>query len=591
MAQTVKDSFLDLERHRRLLEENIEELRKSLRHWQTWEAEYEGLKEEILAKQPPPNQEQLIELARNYEGKLVNQKEVSEILGTPPRTPAQIVNLLDRRIDYVEQNALQLQKQLEVAENKLASATIISTPDVRNEEGLPLTEIVEELDEEGNVTSSRLSTPGSAKPQLLEVLQKAGIQNLPKPEGSPEPRDVQAIPENGLETTPPDVEPAKKGVKFSSDTKNGHEPEKSRTAKRIEDIMNMAKQQDLRPSEPPFIPTDESPEDAALRREMLQYGMSEVGAVVAELDFEEGSDWSDGEYDEDEEDGSSSEDDYGRSTGRAVDDELRRQMMELEERLGVRMMENVGQKPSDYDIVKEGIGRISINKDEAPAKKPTVKDSTLVDSSDRPANEAKKSVRFSEEIDVSPAPKPPSNLSTKKTAPISDIVERSAPAPAPAPAQADAPKPKKASRFKLDRAGGNAFGNNTTNKISPSHPTPALSLQPATPSTPKPFSGPIQYQAPDRTRVTPAGPEGKTVASKIVERDIPLDTSAAPPDELDPDLLHQEVATEYHKVRNRMIQREGGFLKEEENEIVPRTEEEGGPKKMSKFKAARLAKS
>jgi unconventional prefoldin RPB5 interactor 1 len=49
MAQKVKDSFLDLERHRQLLEENIEKLRKLLRHWQTWEAEYEGLKEEILS--------------------------------------------------------------------------------------------------------------------------------------------------------------------------------------------------------------------------------------------------------------------------------------------------------------------------------------------------------------------------------------------------------------------------------------------------------------------------------------------------------------------------------------------------------------
>jgi len=58
MAQPVKDSFLDLERHRQLLEENIEKLRKSLRHWQMWEAEYEGLKEEILDT-PNPTQGQL----------------------------------------------------------------------------------------------------------------------------------------------------------------------------------------------------------------------------------------------------------------------------------------------------------------------------------------------------------------------------------------------------------------------------------------------------------------------------------------------------------------------------------------------------
>ena len=44
-----KDSFVDLERQRRRLEDNIQQLRKSLQHWQLWEAEYEGLKEEIVS--------------------------------------------------------------------------------------------------------------------------------------------------------------------------------------------------------------------------------------------------------------------------------------------------------------------------------------------------------------------------------------------------------------------------------------------------------------------------------------------------------------------------------------------------------------
>ena len=43
----VKDSLVDLERYRLQLEGNVARLRASLRHWQTWEAEYEGMKEEI----------------------------------------------------------------------------------------------------------------------------------------------------------------------------------------------------------------------------------------------------------------------------------------------------------------------------------------------------------------------------------------------------------------------------------------------------------------------------------------------------------------------------------------------------------------
>lgn len=44
----VRDSLADLERYRLQLEQNVAKLRASLGHWQTWEIEYEGMKEEIL---------------------------------------------------------------------------------------------------------------------------------------------------------------------------------------------------------------------------------------------------------------------------------------------------------------------------------------------------------------------------------------------------------------------------------------------------------------------------------------------------------------------------------------------------------------
>lgn len=554
MAQALKDSFLDLERHRQLLEENIEKLRKSLRHWQLWEAEYEGLKEEILAAKPTPNQEQLSTIGREYEGVLVTKKEVDDLLGL--RSAAQVVNLLDRRIDYVEQNVRTVQKQLEAAENKLAAATVISTPEVRNEEGLPLTEIIEELDEEGNVVSSHTSTPGSAKPQLLEVLKKAGVTDIPEDLATTEPMISSA--EKAVEAPKQDASKTKKAVSFADNTKSIPEPQKSQAAKRLEGVMSVAKQQEATLSEPPVIPTDESLEDAALRREMLQYGMSEVGAVVAELDFEDDSDWTDeGDYDRDES-STDDEDEFGRSRGRVVDDEIRQQMIELEQRLGVRMMENIGKKASDYDVVREGIGRVTINgqepaaasedESEAVAKKSSQKDSS--------ASSTKKSVRFSEELGISPAPKPPTSatLTTqKKTAPVNDIIERTAPAQSSTPPQ----RKTKMSKFKSARTAA------------------LLEFSPAG----------------DQTRTVPTGPEGTTLAPVVVEHEIPQNAIPTEPDELDPHLLHQEVATEYHKMRNTMIQRQGGFVKEEESEIVPFTEEEGGPKKMSRFKAARLARN
>jgi len=551
MAQALKDSFLDLERHRQLLEQNIEKLRKSLRHWQLWEAEYEGLKEEILAVKPTPNQEQLSAICREYEGELVTRKEVQEILGS--RTAAQVVNLLDRRIDYVEQNVRTVYKQIEAAENKLAAATVISTPDVRNEEGLPLTEIVEELDEEGNVVSSHTSTPGSAKPQLLEVLKKAGVTDLPTDLVIAEPSKSEV---KQVEAPKQDASSTKKAVTFAEDTKPDPEPQKSQAARRLEEIMNSAKQQETKPSEPPVIPADESPEDAALRRQMLQYGMSEVGAVVAELDLEDDSDWTDAdEYDQDET-SSDDEDEFGRSKGRLVDNEIRQQMIELEQRLGVRMMENIGKKASDFDVVREGIGRVTINGKEEAASEEGPPDMTKKSSQKEfSTSSAKKSVRFSEELDISPAPQPTATsipTARRKTAPVNDIVERAGPAQSTPLSQ----QKKKTSRFKSART------------------APPLEFSPAE----------------DQTRTVPSGPEGITLAPVVVEREVSQDTVPPEPDELDPHLLHQEVATEYHKMRNTMIHRQGGFIREEESEIVPFTEEEGGPKKMSRFKAARLAR-
>jgi unconventional prefoldin RPB5 interactor 1 len=391
--------------------------------------------------------------------------------------------------------------------------------------------------------------------------------------------------------------PAKKGVKFAEDTKAETvelEPEKSQAAKRMEEIMKSAKESEKLSAEPAVIPTDESEEDAALRRDMLQYGMSEVGSVVAELNLEDGSDWESEDY-ADYSDTDDDEDEFGKSKGKVVDDELRQQMIELEQRLGVRMMENVGKDADDYGMVQEGIGRISVTGEDAKvagkgiltAPKPGKKTNQPAESFSTD-NSEKKSVRFAEELDISPGPQPPITSEVKQEAkvpPISDIVERKAPGQASV-----APSPqKKPSRFKTARTAPSSGNIGTQSPASTSHSS--LKLFPAKPSTPKPFSQPIFAPAIENPRPVPTGPANRTLAPQVVEKDVPLNANAAPPDELDPQLLHQEVATEYYRMRNKMIGKQGGFMKEDESVIVPLTEEEGGPRKVSRFKAARLAKS
>ncbi len=60
MSESVRDSFLDLERHRLMLEQNVAKLRASLEHWQAWEIEYEGMKEDILGLGDGANSNDLV---------------------------------------------------------------------------------------------------------------------------------------------------------------------------------------------------------------------------------------------------------------------------------------------------------------------------------------------------------------------------------------------------------------------------------------------------------------------------------------------------------------------------------------------------
>ncbi len=385
----LKDSFVDLERHRQLLENEVEKVRVLLQQWRLWEAEYEALKDEVTSLPTPVSQRDLARIRRDFDGQYVAKKEVGEIFGRTDLKPAeQVVSILSRRLEYVAKNVETLEKQAEVAENRLAAATVVSRPDVRDEEGRPMTDIIEQLDDDDNVLSYRLQTALDTQPQVLEALEKAGIKDLPQlnqepqpsrepqpsqePQPSPEPQPNQDPPPDPefaetlaalarvaderrrKEEMLPDAEPgpdaapkkqsSKKGVSFADDTKLGHDPGTSsgtpsgnnqhlRATQRLGQIMKTAKEQEKSATLPAVVPEHESPEDAAWRREALEYGMSEIGPVVAE--FEVDSDDDNTSYD-DSEDDDDEEDEHGRSRYSAIPDDYRARMMALEAKLGVK---------------------------------------------------------------------------------------------------------------------------------------------------------------------------------------------------------------------------------------------------------------
>ncbi|KAI7624562.1 hypothetical protein KC319_g17901, partial [Hortaea werneckii] len=99
--------MLKIEQQRQALEGNLQQLRQSLKYWQAFEAEYEGLKEEILDAQPNVDAAKLDALSTAYDGELVTKQVIRELAGLDngtPRTGQQIVRDLERRVEYVQRN-------------------------------------------------------------------------------------------------------------------------------------------------------------------------------------------------------------------------------------------------------------------------------------------------------------------------------------------------------------------------------------------------------------------------------------------------------------------------------------------------------
>lgn len=337
----------------------------------------------------------------------------------------------------------------------------------------------------------------------------------------------------------------------------------------------------------PVIPDNESPENAALRRQMLQYNMQEVGAVVAEIELD--GDASTPPYSEDEDeydyDNSSvneEEDEHGRTTNIMISDEYIKQMKNLEKRLSASMIENIGPNTSSEPSLMLQKEKLS---------DPTANQGKSTTSGSK--GSSTRGVRFAEELDVQEAPiiQDQSTLLSLHSVPSQDPGSR-----------ASAPTKSKVSRFKgarktearLQHEDGRSH---TSETQEPSQPVRNViierSISTISNSSPsKLFTTTVPEE---RTPDTSVGPSDRPHTDTIIERPLPSlpDEPPQEPNELDHELLQQQVMTEYHRQRNRMIYRQGGFLPTEETEEAEVPVDEHGNqegRKISRFKAARLGR-
>ena len=580
-----KSALARVERQRAELEANIAKFRKSLRYWQTLEIDYEGLREEFLGIPEDASREKCLEAARDSKPELVNDKEVQELLlesKSRPLRPAQVVDLLSKRIDYVFRNVETIRKQLSDAERKRNALLLAEEPDHRDEAGLPLAEIVEELDDSGKVISSKVQTPGSETPQLLDVLKKAGVENLAETDGK--------ITESISSNNNPQGEGSNPGShrnRVDSSLTSPKLPEKKTT------------------SSPRMLPTnpDDTPVEAEHRQEMLEYsrGMDEVGAIVAELELEEAA--SDVSYDEDDlEFGSDaevkvdqdfeedSEDETGKSKhSLSLSRGYEKRMAELKEKLGLR---NIGPEPEVNDISSGGTTKqprppaaeaarnAAISRDEKSrsnlksiAKKPGK------DGEPSKKQARKKSVAFSSELDIAreqsasnysgSAPMATDEAIKPRLRPIHDsIVERTdenTESSILGPTST-LPKAVKESRFKATRQ-----------------------AQPQTPMFARPMKFPSEDNEADTDDDFAPKPPANAISRDLVERPAPKTSKAPDPDDFSDEAHHREIAKEYQQHRMKRIHaQDGGFVgNSEDGEITPLEDEETG-RRVSRFKAARV---
>ena len=482
---------------------------------------------------------------------------------------------------------------LQAAEEKYAASQVLSQPEVRNEEGLPFTEILEQLDEEDNVicmlsfrlrvqiltvfVASTISKPGETEPQLMEALRKAGINDLPEDPDQLEGPHSQSDKSHKEQIAPTEADnslqiPAATDQKTVEPHQTNASPLKSSTnssqkkPKRSQKNVSFADDTKVDSNHKTIAPKSRSPAHNTMSNQSLRNDSTRVIKVLGE---EIGQMSPMSTVDDKAEPVKETPFVPVIPTDESSEDAvLRRQMIQYN-------MEEIGAVVAELDLDGEGISY----SDEEDEDEDYPDENSSVEEDEDQFGRTRRRVLTDDYLAEMRA----LEKRMKNVGPNAEIGNLAA-----------------VNEQEGERPSTNANEPNATHE-SPQRPpkkgvrfAPSLSVQEA----PSPPTANPSTQESSTVPTPPTKPPSNPVLSSIIERpyapstDTTTTTIPPEPDEYDPALLQQEVATEYHKMRNRMIARQGGFMaqSDEEKAEVPLSEAEGGRKKVSRFKAARLGK-
>ena len=445
-----------VEEARQALEDKISKLRNALVQWRTREAEYEAFKEELVSLNPDATVEEIVGVGTNFGGDVINEREIKDLLGydrvATHRTKSQVQDSLSKRVDIARKNADTLQKQIDCAEAEFEKP-FNATADTG--ESQPVMEIYEELDEVGNVLSSRLiradPTSETLDTLLHNTIGKGKSGNVQIQDRSfPSSKGTQDVDITG--SSPAEVPNSTNGV---SEAKSP-----SAFLGATGPILELDENDNIIRSIPP------TSEDITAHRAEVFDNASTLGSVVATMDIEEDSDISDDEdHDEDE----FGEDEHRFVIGRSREelegtewemDNIREnltpeyiaEMEALMKKYNQPVIGNLGPQDVGFPLgtsLNEPIPRAS-----SPTQSPSPRQENEHDDK---KTAARKGVRFAKELDIASEPsyevektvEQPALPIRPKQATISDVVER---VPVPIPSNSVEPGDKKrTSRFKAAR--------------------------------------------------------------------------------------------------------------------------------------------
>ena len=472
MEKEVHQNLAQVEQARQKLEDQISKLRKSLQYWQTWEAEYDGFKGELETLDQASTSEDIIELASNFGGTTITEKEIKELLSFghgSQRSHSQLLDTISKRVETGQKNADSITKQLDQAEleyDRLNSPNGTSTA----LEEKPVMEIYEELDDQGNVVSSRLINANEDTSALHATLGDDSRRV--------EPSDISRSASQPLETKKDAKLPLPSGSSVRQST--AIQPPTGVSGLKKPGLASLGGQRIYELDEDEKVvgssiipPITSTTDDIAQHRAEFLENANHLGPVVATMDLDDDIEFSDTDYlDEDEIDDEDEADrriiGYGaedlKDTGWEMDEdreeftqEYIKEMETLMRKYNEPVMTNVGPRDVGFPLAKELNPPVS--KSNPPLHQPKPVEATK--SVDKPAK-VHKGVRFAENLDIAADSSASTDKPVEKTtipfrskastsnSILSDIVER---APAPTTSTEGIGGNKKISRFKASRGG------------------------------------------------------------------------------------------------------------------------------------------